>query len=82
MATSVPKSKSSVPCWVWFGGYVVEVAVPLKEAGLDGRSKLGLNVLSDDIDGGYRQHTSMTYYKDANYWNSPKTLGTLILNGK
>ncbi|MBS1371626.1 MAG: alpha-galactosidase [Lentisphaeria bacterium] len=66
---------------VWKNGYVLEVAVPfcLFNAEPEAGSVLGLNVMADDIDRGFRQHVGMTFYRNANYWNSPASLGGLKL---
>jgi hypothetical protein len=66
---------------VWKNGYVLEAAVPfsLFNAKPAEGTVLGLNVMADDCDGGFRQHVGMTYYKSPNYWNSPAALGNLRL---
>ena len=66
---------------VWNTGSVIEVAIPWHELGVapePGRL-LGLNVLADDADKGFRRHTAMTYLHDAEYWRSPTSLGGLRL---
>ncbi len=66
---------------VWKNGYVLEVAVPVSEFNLEPKAgmKIGFNCMADDIDNGFRQHVAMTYFKNLNYWNSPKSLGKLLL---
>ena len=66
---------------VWKNGYLLEVAVPfsLFNAKPAEGTVLGLNVMADDIDSGFRQHVGMTFYRNANYWNSPQSLGNLKL---
>ncbi len=66
---------------MWKNGYVLEVAVPfsLFNAKPESGTVLGMNVMADDIDDGYRQHVGMTYYENPSYWNSPKALGSLKL---
>ncbi len=65
----------------WTGGYVLEVAIPWKELGIIPQKNLllGLNVLADDADGGFRRHTAMTYLGNVEYWRSPTSLGGLRL---
>ena len=66
---------------VWKNGYLLEVAVPfsLFNAKPAENTVLGLNVMADDIDRGFRQDVGMTFYRNANYWNSPRSLGNLKL---
>ncbi len=66
---------------VWQNGYVLEVAVPVKEFNLVPKAGMviGFNCMADDIDDGFRQHVAMTYYKNGNYWNCPQALGKLKL---
>lgn len=66
---------------VWNTGSVIEVAIPWKELGVTPHPGmlLGLNVLADDADGGFRRHTAMTCLHDAEYWRSPASLGGLRL---
>lgn len=66
---------------MWKNGYVLEVAVPFSvfHAKPEAGKILGLNVMADDIDDGYRQHVGMTYYANPSYWNSPGALGNLKL---
>lgn len=66
---------------MWKNGYVLEVAVPFSifNAKPEAGTILGMNVMADDIDDGYRQHVGMTYYANPSYWNSPKALGSLKL---
>ena len=62
-------------------GYVLEIALPFSvfQAKPKAGAILGMNVMADDIDDGFRQHVAMTYYHDPSYWNSPRSLGTLKL---
>lgn len=66
---------------VWQGGSVVEVAIPWKAWGVLPESglKLGCNVLADDADDGFRQHTGMLRAESPGYWNDPRTLAVLTL---
>ena len=66
---------------VWKNGYLLEVAVPflLFNAKPADGTVFGLNVMADDIDCGFRRHVGMTFYRNANYWNSPRSLGNLKL---
>ncbi len=66
---------------IWKDGYVLEVAVPFKlfNAKPAVGTILGLNVMADDCDDNYRQHVGMTYLKDFNYWNCPRSTGNLKL---
>ncbi len=66
---------------VWKNGYVLEIAVPfaLFNAKPEPGKVLGMNVMADDVDRGFRQHVGMTYYRNDNYWNSPASLGSLRL---
>jgi hypothetical protein len=70
--------------FVWYNGYTLEVKIPLAEVGMKPGSGilLGLNVMADDADEGFRQHVSMTRYINALYWNSPRSLGILKLSGE
>ncbi len=66
---------------VWYNGYVMELAVPFEalDCKPEPEMKMGFNAMADDIDNGYREHVSMTYFKDLNYWYSPGSTATLIL---
>lgn len=66
---------------MWKNGYVLEVALPFSIFHADPKvgTILGMNVMADDIDDGYRQHVAMTRYVDPSYWNSPRSLGSLKL---
>ncbi len=74
-------SKIKTAAKVWKNGYVMEVAIPVTEFALKPQKDMviGLNVMADDADSCYRQHVAMTYFKRTDYWNSPQTLGKLIL---
>jgi hypothetical protein len=76
------EAKIAIKSQVWSGGYLIEMAIPFDTLNYKptAGAKMGLNVLSDDADYGFRQNTCMTYFKNPSYWNSPKTLGTLILD--
>ncbi len=66
---------------LWHGGYALEAVIPFSLIGFTPSSGavLGLNVMADDVDDGYRQHVAMTRYENQNYWNSPAATGNLRL---
>jgi hypothetical protein len=76
------ETKVTIQSRVWSGGYVIEVAIPFEAMNYKptAGATMGLNVLSDDVDHGYRQNSCMTYFKDVSYWNSPKSLGSLVFD--
>ena len=75
------ESRLKLASRLWSGGYALEVAIPHDawHAKAAPEAVWGLNVLADDVDGGYRRHTAMTWFGGTEYWISPKTLGTLRL---
>ena len=77
------ESRLNLASRLWSGGYALEVAIPHDAWGVKAAPEtlLGLNVLADDVDGGYRRHTAMTWFGGAEYWISPQTLGILRLAG-
>lgn len=66
---------------VWYGGYLIEAAVPF--SGINVKPTVGMtlgcNLMADDSDGGYRKSAGMTLLKNFDYWNSPTSLGNLRL---
>lgn len=66
---------------VWQGGWLIEAAIPFASIGVMPHANLeiGCNLLSDDSDHGFRKSAHMTYLKNFNYWNDPRTLGVLRL---
>ncbi len=66
---------------LWQGGYALEASIPWSAIGVDAKpgTVVGLNVLADDADGGFRRSSAMTRLKNPAYWISPKSLGKLIL---
>lgn len=66
---------------IWDGGYLIEAAIPFQAMGITPAEglELGVNLLGDDADKGFRTHTGMTTFNSLDYWNSPKSLGELRL---
>ncbi|MDR1281571.1 MAG: alpha-galactosidase, partial [Opitutaceae bacterium] len=75
------ESQVRIASRVWHGGWLIEAAVPFSAIGITPREglELGCNLLSDDSDHGFRKSAHMTFLKNFNYWNDPRSLGTLRL---
>lgn len=66
---------------VWQGGYLIEAAIPLELIGTTASSgqTMGINLMSDDSDDGFRQNVSLLALLNYDYWNSPTSLTQLKL---
>ncbi|AHF90983.1 alpha-galactosidase [Opitutaceae bacterium TAV5] len=75
------ESKIRIASRVWHGGYLIEAAVPFAAIGHTPASgdTLGVNLMSDDCDHGFRKSVSLLALVNYDYWNSPRALTRLRL---
>ncbi|EIP99090.1 protein of unknown function (DUF1083) [Opitutaceae bacterium TAV1] len=76
------ESRIKIASRVWHSGYLIEAAIPLDAIGVSTPAPgqiLGINLMSDDCDNGFRKSVSLLALKNYDYWNSPRSLAQLRL---